>query len=59
LICPELVASDTVVTNARGVFDQPIAETITPNKNMVDLINYPTTPTPYETTITFSVVQGL
>ncbi|MBL0777791.1 D-2-hydroxyacid dehydrogenase [Streptomyces albidoflavus] len=26
LICPELVASDTVVTNARGVFDQPIAE---------------------------------
>ncbi|MEW2527313.1 D-2-hydroxyacid dehydrogenase [Streptomyces sp. NPDC047071] len=26
LMCPELVASDTVVTNARGVFDQPIAE---------------------------------
>ncbi|MFD7402649.1 D-2-hydroxyacid dehydrogenase [Streptomyces sp. NPDC059866] len=26
LLCPELVASDTVVTNARGVFDQPIAE---------------------------------
>jgi phosphoglycerate dehydrogenase-like enzyme len=24
--CPELVASDTVITNARGVFDQPIAE---------------------------------
>ncbi|MEU5308287.1 D-2-hydroxyacid dehydrogenase [Streptomyces sp. NPDC021562] len=26
LLCPELVASDTVVTNARGVFDQPVAE---------------------------------
>jgi phosphoglycerate dehydrogenase-like enzyme len=26
LMCPELAASDTVVTNARGVFDQPIAE---------------------------------
>ncbi|MCX4762400.1 D-2-hydroxyacid dehydrogenase [Streptomyces sp. NBC_01275] len=26
LLCPELVASDTVVTNARGIFDQPIAE---------------------------------
>ncbi|MEV6652376.1 D-2-hydroxyacid dehydrogenase [Streptomyces sp. NPDC051219] len=26
LLCPELVSSDTVVTNARGVFDQPIAE---------------------------------
>ncbi|MEU8567942.1 D-2-hydroxyacid dehydrogenase [Streptomyces pathocidini] len=26
LLCPELVASDTVVTNARGVFEQPIAE---------------------------------
>ncbi|MFB8772999.1 D-2-hydroxyacid dehydrogenase [Streptomyces broussonetiae] len=26
LLCPELAASDTVVTNARGVFDQPIAE---------------------------------
>ncbi|MCM2575883.1 D-2-hydroxyacid dehydrogenase [Streptomyces meridianus] len=26
LMCPELIASDTVVTNARGVFDQPIAE---------------------------------
>ncbi|MEU2337580.1 D-2-hydroxyacid dehydrogenase [Streptomyces sp. NPDC013172] len=26
LMCPELVASDTVVTNARGVFDQPVAE---------------------------------
>lgn len=26
LLCPELVESDTVVTNARGVFDQPIAE---------------------------------
>ncbi|GAA4822202.1 D-2-hydroxyacid dehydrogenase [Streptomyces ziwulingensis] len=26
LICPELVASDTVVTNARGVFDEPVAE---------------------------------
>jgi phosphoglycerate dehydrogenase-like enzyme len=25
-MCPELAASDTVVTNARGVFDQPIAE---------------------------------
>ncbi|MEV6181242.1 D-2-hydroxyacid dehydrogenase [Streptomyces sp. NPDC052015] len=26
LMCPELAASDTVVTNARGVFDEPIAE---------------------------------
>ncbi|WP_317443536.1 D-2-hydroxyacid dehydrogenase [Streptomyces collinus] len=26
LMCPELAVSDTVVTNARGIFDQPIAE---------------------------------
>jgi phosphoglycerate dehydrogenase-like enzyme len=26
LMCPELADSDTVVTNARGIFDQPIAE---------------------------------
>lgn len=26
LMCPELAESDTVVTNARGVFDRPIAE---------------------------------
>ena len=26
LLCPELVDSDTVVTNARGIFEQPIAE---------------------------------
>ncbi|MEV5317921.1 D-2-hydroxyacid dehydrogenase [Streptomyces sp. NPDC052687] len=26
VMCPELTASDTVVTNARGVFEQPIAE---------------------------------
>ncbi|MCX5140437.1 D-2-hydroxyacid dehydrogenase [Streptomyces sp. NBC_00338] len=26
LLCPELVAGDTVVTNARGIFEQPIAE---------------------------------
>lgn len=26
LMCPELAAADTVVTNARGIFDQPIAE---------------------------------
>ncbi|GAB7108639.1 D-2-hydroxyacid dehydrogenase [Streptomyces phaeofaciens JCM 4814] len=26
LLCPELVASDTVVTTARGLFDQPVAE---------------------------------
>ncbi|WP_406727423.1 D-2-hydroxyacid dehydrogenase [Streptomyces sp. GD-15H] len=26
LLCPELAVSDTVVTNARGVFDRPIAE---------------------------------
>ncbi|MFE4370477.1 D-2-hydroxyacid dehydrogenase [Streptomyces sp. NPDC056835] len=26
LLCPELVASDTVVTNARGIFEGPIAE---------------------------------
>ncbi|MBP8536226.1 D-2-hydroxyacid dehydrogenase [Streptomyces sp. MK37H] len=26
LLCPELVESDTVLTNARGVFEQPIAE---------------------------------
>lgn len=25
-MCPELAASETVVTNARGVFDQPVAE---------------------------------
>jgi phosphoglycerate dehydrogenase-like enzyme len=26
LLCPELAASDTVVTNARGIFEQPVAE---------------------------------
>ncbi|WP_338676945.1 D-2-hydroxyacid dehydrogenase [Streptomyces sp. SCSIO 30461] len=26
LLCPEFVASDTVLTNARGVFEEPIAE---------------------------------
>ncbi|MDX3849178.1 D-2-hydroxyacid dehydrogenase [Streptomyces sp. AK02-01A] len=26
LLCPELIASDTVVTNARGIFEEPIAE---------------------------------
>ncbi|MET7452519.1 D-2-hydroxyacid dehydrogenase [Streptomyces sp. NPDC005574] len=26
LLCPELTAADTVVTNARGIFDQPVAE---------------------------------
>ncbi|GGJ17508.1 D-2-hydroxyacid dehydrogenase [Streptomyces brasiliensis] len=26
VLCPELVASDTVVTNARGVFERPVAE---------------------------------
>ncbi len=26
LLCPELAASETVVTNARGVFEEPIAE---------------------------------
>ncbi|WNI24633.1 D-2-hydroxyacid dehydrogenase [Streptomyces sp. ITFR-16] len=26
LLCPELVASETVVTNARGVFEKPVAE---------------------------------
>ncbi|MES4905985.1 MULTISPECIES: D-2-hydroxyacid dehydrogenase [unclassified Streptomyces] len=26
LMCPELIESDTVLTNARGVFEQPIAE---------------------------------
>ncbi|MFJ5967135.1 D-2-hydroxyacid dehydrogenase [Streptomyces sp. NPDC093060] len=26
LMCPELAAGETVVTNARGIFDQPIAE---------------------------------
>lgn len=26
LLCPELAASDTVVTNARGVFEQPMSE---------------------------------
>ncbi|WP_030347696.1 D-2-hydroxyacid dehydrogenase [Streptomyces sp. NRRL S-1022] len=26
LMCPELAASDTVVTNARGIFDRPVAE---------------------------------
>ncbi|MFP1626973.1 D-2-hydroxyacid dehydrogenase [Streptomyces sp. 5K101] len=26
VLCPEIAASDTVVTNARGIFEQPIAE---------------------------------
>ncbi|KIF69761.1 2-hydroxyacid dehydrogenase [Streptomyces sp. AcH 505] len=26
LMCPELIASDTIVTNARGIFEEPIAE---------------------------------
>ncbi|WP_066946443.1 D-2-hydroxyacid dehydrogenase [Streptomyces lushanensis] len=26
LLCPELIDSDTVVTNARGIFEEPIAE---------------------------------
>ncbi|MFD5427188.1 D-2-hydroxyacid dehydrogenase [Streptomyces sp. NPDC127084] len=26
LLCPEFVASDTVLTNARGIFEEPIAE---------------------------------
>ncbi|MEV7088618.1 D-2-hydroxyacid dehydrogenase [Streptomyces sp. NPDC093085] len=26
LLCPELVASETVVTNARGIFEEPMAE---------------------------------
>ncbi|MFJ2087826.1 D-2-hydroxyacid dehydrogenase [Streptomyces sp. NPDC087901] len=26
LLCPELVAGDTVVTNARGIFEQPMSE---------------------------------
>ncbi|MFF3750088.1 D-2-hydroxyacid dehydrogenase [Streptomyces sp. NPDC002018] len=26
LLCPELIGSDTVVTNARGIFEEPIAE---------------------------------
>ncbi|GGV93311.1 2-hydroxyacid dehydrogenase [Streptomyces gelaticus] len=26
LLCPELTASDTVVTNARGIFERPVAE---------------------------------
>jgi phosphoglycerate dehydrogenase-like enzyme len=26
LLCPELVDSDTIVTNARGIFEEPIAE---------------------------------
>ncbi|WP_328910318.1 D-2-hydroxyacid dehydrogenase [Streptomyces sp. NBC_00234] len=29
LLCPELAASDTVVTNARGIFELPIAEYVT------------------------------
>ncbi|MFF9346909.1 D-2-hydroxyacid dehydrogenase [Streptomyces sp. NPDC014734] len=29
LLCPELVASDTTVTNARGIFERPIAEYVT------------------------------
>ncbi|MFJ8250183.1 D-2-hydroxyacid dehydrogenase [Streptomyces sp. NPDC094466] len=28
LLCPELVASDTVLTNARGVFERPVAESV-------------------------------
>lgn len=26
LLCPELVESDTIITNARGIFEEPIAE---------------------------------
>lgn len=29
LLCPELTASDTVLTNARGIFERPIAEYVT------------------------------
>ncbi|MFF2011169.1 D-2-hydroxyacid dehydrogenase [Streptomyces sp. NPDC058195] len=29
LICPELTASDTVLTNARGIFERPVAEYVT------------------------------
>ncbi|MFJ4922117.1 D-2-hydroxyacid dehydrogenase [Streptomyces sp. NPDC088725] len=29
LLCPELINSDTVVTNARGIFEKPIAEYVT------------------------------
>jgi phosphoglycerate dehydrogenase-like enzyme len=29
VMCPEIAASDTVVTNARGVFEQPVAEYVT------------------------------
>ncbi|MFD8824982.1 D-2-hydroxyacid dehydrogenase [Streptomyces sp. NPDC059605] len=29
LLCPELVASDTVLTNARGIFERPVAEYVT------------------------------
>ncbi|MEU3055060.1 D-2-hydroxyacid dehydrogenase [Streptomyces griseus] len=29
LLCPALVASDTVLTNARGVFERPVAEYVT------------------------------
>ncbi|MFF8912087.1 D-2-hydroxyacid dehydrogenase [Streptomyces sp. NPDC015032] len=29
LLCPELAASDTVVTNARGIFERPVAEYVT------------------------------
>lgn len=29
LLCPQLAESDTVVTNARGIFEQPIAEYVT------------------------------
>lgn len=28
VLCPELVASDTVLTNARGVFERPVAECV-------------------------------
>ncbi|MEV8454420.1 D-2-hydroxyacid dehydrogenase [Streptomyces sp. NPDC052095] len=29
LLCPELTASDTVLTNARGIFERPVAEYVT------------------------------
>lgn len=50
-------------TNAGGsttiTADTEIYTTISPSKVYVDSVNYPTGGTPYQTTITLSVVQGL
>lgn len=62
------LAGDTSTTlyygsNAGGstsiTADNEIYVTVAPNKVTVDPVNYPGGPTPYETTVKLSVVQGL